>query len=54
MESEELILETPESNDEMVMDTDEFIPDYSFLNKIRQMIVKLDEDDHNYGFCLDW
>jgi hypothetical protein len=53
MESEELILETLDSNGEEVMGTDEFIPDYSFLNKIRQMIVKLDEDDRNYGFCME-
>ena len=53
MESEELILETLKNNGEEVMGTDEFIPDYSFLNKIRQMIVKIDENDQNYGFCLE-
>jgi len=53
MESEELILETPKNKGEEVMGTDEFIPDYSFLNKIRHMIVKLDEDNENYGFCLE-
>ena len=53
MESEELILETLEGNGEEVMGTDEFIPDYYFLNKIRQMIMKFDENNENYGFCLE-
>jgi len=53
MEREELILETLDSKGEEVMSTDEFIPDYSFLNKIRQMIVKFDENNENYGFCLE-
>jgi len=52
MENEELILEMPEDIGMETINTDELISDYDFLYKIRQMNLKLDFEDENYGFCL--
>jgi len=53
MENTEL-LQTPETekNQEM-LNTDEFIPDYSFMHKLRQLRLLLDSDAENYGFCIE-
>lgn len=53
MKNEELTLETTEDKGQEMINTDEFIPDYSFQYKIRQLNVKLDVDAENYGFCLE-
>ncbi len=50
--TESLLKPEPEKEQEMLV-TDEFIPDYSFLYKLRQMSLRLDVDAENYGFCIE-
>lgn len=55
MSQKELTKETPEDKEQDIIDKDEMIPDYSFLQKIRQlniMPIKKKEDEY-YGFCLE-
>ncbi len=54
MESEKLILKKPVNKKPEVINTDELIPDFSFLYKIRQMNLVIDLDGDNYGFCFEW
>ncbi|HEY4787523.1 MAG TPA: hypothetical protein VIH57_15805 [Bacteroidales bacterium] len=53
MKDELLVVEASENKEQERINTDELIPDYSFMYKIRQLNLLLDVDNNNYGFCLD-